>query len=65
MREEIIKAIEEKRLTEFVIDNYNDMPTKTVRRLLILLSQYFTSLCDDHSENLIEDIVTYYHEDFE
>ena len=34
MREEIIKAIEEKRLTEFVIDQYNNMPMKTVKRVV-------------------------------
>ena len=65
MKEEIIKAVEECCLGDYVIENYNNMPIKTVRRLLILLAQYFTSLCDDHSENLIDDIVTYYHEDFE
>ena len=62
MREEIIKAIEEKRLTEFVIDNYNDMPTKTVRRLLILLAIYFKA---EDREGLICDIKNFYHEDFE
>lgn len=53
MKEELIKAIEEKRLTEFVIDNYDDMPTKTVRRLLIMLSMY---LRGEDKEDLIEDI---------
>lgn len=65
MKEELIKAIEENRLGDFIIDNYGDIPTKTVRRLLILLAQYFTSLCDDCNEDLIEDIKNFYHEDFE
>lgn len=62
MKEELIKAIEEKRLTEFVIDQYNNMPTKTVRRLLILLAEYFRCEC---STELIYDINKFYHEDFE
>ena len=65
MKEELIKAIERCYLGDYVIENYSDMPIKTVRRLLILLSQYFTSLCDDHSDELIEDIKRFYHKDFE
>ena len=53
MKEELIKAIEEKRLTEFVIDQYNNMPMKTVRRLLIVLSMY---LREEDKEDLIEDV---------
>lgn len=53
MKEEIIKAIEEKRLTEFVIDQYNNMPIKTVRRLLILLAEYIKT---EDKEDLIEDV---------
>lgn len=53
MKEELIKAIEENRLTEFVIDQYNNMPMKTVRRLLIVLSMY---LREEDKEDLIEDI---------
>ena len=62
MREEIIKAIEEKRLCDFIIDNYGDMPMKTVKKFLILLAVYFRY---ERSEDLIEDIKTSYHEDFE
>lgn len=62
MKEEIIKAIEEKRLTEFVIDQYNNMPMKTVKKLLIVLSMY---LREEDKEELIYDIKTLYHEDFE
>ena len=62
MKEEIIKAIEEKRLTEFVIDQYNNMPMKTVKKLLILLAIYFKA---EDKEELIYDIKTLYHEDFE
>lgn len=53
MREELIKAIEEKRLTEFVIDQYNNMPMKTVKKLLIVLSMY---LREEDKEDLIEDV---------
>lgn len=53
MKEELIKAIEEKRLTEFVIDQYGNMPTKIVRKLLIVLSMY---LREEDKEDLIEDI---------
>lgn len=53
MKEEIIKAIEEKRLTEFVIDQYNNMPMKTVKKLLIVLSMYFR---EEDKEDLIEDV---------
>ena len=53
MREDIIKAIEEKRLTEFVIDQYGNMPTKIVRKLLIVLSMY---LREEDKEDLIEDV---------
>lgn len=53
MREELIKAIEEKRLTEFVIDQYGNMPTKIVRKLLIVLSMY---LREEDKEDLIEDV---------
>lgn len=53
MREELIKAIEEQRLTEFVIDQYNNMPIKTVRRLLILLAEYIKA---EDKEDLIEDV---------
>jgi hypothetical protein len=62
MKEELIKAIEEKRLTDFIIDSYGNMPTKTVRRLLILLAEYFRCEC---STELIYDIERFYHEDFE
>ena len=62
MREELIKAIEEKRLTEFVIDQYGNMPTKIVRKLLIVLSMY---LREEDKEELIYDIKTLYREDFE
>lgn len=62
MREEIIKAIEEYRLGDYIVDNYNDMPMKTVRRLLILLADYIKT---DHREELIYDINKFYHEDFE
>ena len=63
MKEELIKAIEEKRLTEFVIDQYNNMPMKTVKRLLILLTGYYFK--EEDNEDLIEDITTYYRSDFE
>ena len=53
MKEELIKAIEEKKLTEFVINQYSNMPTKTVRRLLILLTGYIKA---EDKEDLIEDI---------
>lgn len=53
MKEELIKAIGENRLTEFVIDQYNNMPVKTVRSLLIMLSVY---LREEDKEDLIEDI---------
>lgn len=53
MKEEIIKAIEEKRLTEFVIDQYNNMPMKTVKKLLILLAEYIKA---EDKEDLIEDV---------
>lgn len=53
MKEEIIKAIEENRLAEFVIDQYGNMPTKIVRSLLIVLSMY---LREEDKEDLIEDI---------
>lgn len=53
MREELIKAIEENRLAEFVIDQYGNMPTKIVRKLLIVLSMY---LREEDKEDLIEDI---------
>lgn len=62
MKEELIKAIEEKRLRDFIIDSYGNMPTKTVRRLLILLAEYFRCEC---SMGLIYDIERFYHEDFE
>ena len=62
MKEEIIKAIEEKRLTEFVIDQYNNMPMKTVKKLLTLLAIYFKA---EDKEELIYDIKNFYHEDFE
>lgn len=65
MREELIKAIEENRLTEFVIDNYGDMPTKIVRRLLILLAEYFMEFDGEYNAEIIEDIKRFYHEDFE
>lgn len=53
MKEELIKAIEENRLGDFIIDNYGDMPTKTVRSLLILLGYY---LREEDKEDLIEAI---------
>lgn len=53
MKKELIKAIEENRLTEFVIDQYGNMPTKIVRKLLIVLSMY---LREEDKEDLIEDI---------
>ena len=66
MREEIVKAIEDNKLTEFVIDQYGNMPTKTVRRLLILLAWYFTERSDDWSRvDFIGAIEKYYQEDFE
>ena len=65
MKEELIEAVEKCRLGEFVLDQYGNMPTKTVRRLLVLLAQYFTELGDDCSDDLIEDIEKFYHEDFE
>ena len=63
MKEELIKAIEEKRLGDFIIDNYDDMPMKTVKRLLILLTGYYFK--EEDNEDLIEDITTYYRSDFE
>lgn len=62
MREDLIEAIEEQSLTEFVIYQYNNMSMKTVRRLLILLAEYFKA---ENREELIYDIKTLYHEDFE
>lgn len=62
MKEELIKAIEENRLTEFVIDQYNNMSMKTVRRLLILLADYIKA---EDREELIYYTKNFYHEDFE
>lgn len=53
MKEEIIKAIEENRLGDYIIDNYGDMPMKTVKKLLILLAIYFKA---EDKEDLIEDV---------
>lgn len=53
MKEEIIKAIEEKRLADYIIDNYGGMPMNTVKKLLIVLSMY---LREEDKEDLIEDV---------
>ena len=64
-REDLINAIEDCSLGDFVIDEYDNLPTKTVRRLLILLAQYFTSQCAECTADLIDDIVDNYSYDFE
>lgn len=53
MKEAIIKAVEENRLADYIIDSYGDMSIKTVRRLLILLAEYIKA---EDKECLIEDI---------
>lgn len=60
MKEEIIKAIEENRLADYIIDNYGDMSTRTVKSLLILLAEYIKA---EDKENLIEDIKILYKEE--
>lgn len=62
MKEELIKAIEDKRLVDYIIDHYGDMPMKTVKKLMILLAVRFRH---ERSEDLIDDIVEFYKEDFE
>ena len=63
-RYELIASIKDCSLADYIIEHYEDMPTKTVKRLLILLAQYFTSQCDKCREDLIYDIVEFYKEDF-
>lgn len=63
-RYELIASIKDCSLGDYVIREYGNMPTKTVRRLLILLAEYFTSQCDKCRDDLIEDIERFYKEDF-
>ena len=63
-RYELIASIKDCTLGDYVLTQYDNMPNKTVRRLLILLAEYFTSNCDKCREDLIEDIERFYKEDF-
>lgn len=62
MRDKLIEAIREDMLYDFIIEQYRDMPLKSVYRLLLLLAVYFrTGFKDD----LVWDIKNSYSDDFE